>query len=303
MNAPIVLFVYNRPEHALTLLKSLESNKLSKKSILYIYADGPKSDAVKEQLEKINETRRIVKLKKWCSKVTIIERKKNMGLANSVIAGVTEVINKHGTVIVLEDDLILSKNFLKYMNNALDIFEKKKKVMQISGYLFPVVLENRDDALFLPFTTSWGWATWRRSWKLFDKEMKRLIFLEKDSRQRKKFDLNNSYPYYDMLLNQKLGRVDSWAIRFYLSVFINNGLTLYPKKTLVYNNGFDGSGVHTKYGMYQGNIDESFDVNKFPNSIAIDEKNKKKVFAYIKRQNNIYTKVFRIVFRKIFRNV
>jgi GT2 family glycosyltransferase len=215
MNAPIVLFVYNRPVHTKRTLKSLEENGLAKESELYIFSDGPKKGCTKDQLEKINTTRKVLREKKWCRKVHIIERKENIGLANSVIAGVSEIVNKFGKVIVLEDDLILSPHFLEYMNNALSRFEKNKKVMQISGYMFPVKIQSDNDAFFLPFTSSWGWATWKRAWDLFDVSGKNISLLSKNKKLQHKFDLDGSYSYYRMLKLQQKGKIDSWAIRFY----------------------------------------------------------------------------------------
>jgi len=299
MYAPIVLFVYNRPFHTRRSLKSLARNYLSKESELYIFSDGPKKDSSKEQVEKIKETRKILRERKWCGNVTIVERKENMGLANSVIAGVTEIVNRFGKVIVVEDDLLLSRNFLKYMNSALDRFEKEERVMQISGYMFPVELFTKNDALFLPFTTSWGWATWKRNWSLFDKDMRGLDILKNNSERRRNFDLNNSYPYFHRLIKQKSGKDDSWAICFYLSVFLNDGMVLYPKKTLVWNGGFDGSGIHSKVGFYQGEVDDLFEVQKFPKNTIINDTVKNKIYAFIKKQNNIFAIVSRIILGKI----
>lgn len=290
MYAPIVLFVYNRPDHTKRTLESLEKNFLSKESELYIYSDGPKKGVSKEQIEKIFETRKMAKERRWCGGVHIIERKENMGLANSVIAGVTEIINKFGRIIVLEDDLLLSKYFLKYMNDALNRYENEDCVMQISGYMFPVEIYTKYDALFLPFTNSWGWATWRRSWNLLDRDSKGLDILRKSPIMRKRFDLDNSYPFFKMLLNQKAGRVDSWGIRFYLSVFLNNGLVLYPKKSLVINNGFDRSGTHGIFGILQAKIDDNFKIKKY-DKIEINEKIQKTVYLYLKKQNNLVTKL------------
>jgi hypothetical protein len=298
MHAPIVLFVYNRPNHTRKTLESLEENLLSKESDLYIYSDGPKKDASKEEVEKIKKTRDIIRQRKWCEKVTIIEKKENMGLANSITTGVTEIVNKYGKIIVLEDDLILSTHFLEYMNNALDRYKIDDRVMQISGHMFPAEIHIEEDALFLPFTSSWGWATWKRSWKLFDWDSKGLDILRENPLMRKRFNLDNSYPFYDMLLKQKSGRVDSWAIKFYLIVFLNNGLVLYPKKTLVWNGGFDKDAVHTKIGMLQSKIDDTFKILEFPKQIAIDKDGESKIFSFIKRQNNIFARAFRVIFRK-----
>lgn len=298
MLAPIVLFVYNRPWHTRKTLESLEANDLSKESELFIYADGPKENATSEQLEKIKETRSLIREKNWCGKINIIEREKNMGLANSVITGVSEIINKFGKVIVLEDDLLLSKNFLRYMNDALNLYEKNDKVMQVSGYMFPVEISVKEDAFFLPFTTSWGWGTWKRVWDKFDETGGGFEILKKDRDLRRKFNLDSSYPYFKMLKFQQKGKVDSWAIRFYLSVFLKNGLTLYPKKTLVNNIGFDGSGVHCESSVNQSVIDYSFIVNSFPDSFKVNEKIKNNFFCFIKKQNNFLKRLSQVIIER-----
>jgi GR25 family glycosyltransferase involved in LPS biosynthesis len=167
-----------------------------------------------------------------------------MGLANSIVTGITKLCQSFGRVIVLEDDLLLSSNFLRYMNAALEKYKHVEQVMQISGYMFPVKLNFSTDAIFLPFITSWGWATWQRAWKHFDPQMSEYSRLKTDRALRYKFDLNSSYPYFKMLEAQIKGKVDSWAIRWYLSTFMQEGLTLYPVHSLVKNIGFDGSGTN-----------------------------------------------------------
>jgi hypothetical protein len=174
----------------------------------------------------------------------LIERPTNWGLARSVIAGVSEVCESHGRVIVLEDDLVVSRYFLDYMNDALNRYESEERVMQISAHMFPVPPAGKSDAAFLPMTTSWGWATWQRAWKIFDPHMRGFNQLAADPRMRKAFDLDGSYPYFRMLQAQRDGGVDSWAIRWWLTVFIEGATSLFPAQSLVQNIGFDGSGTH-----------------------------------------------------------
>jgi len=264
MLAPIVLFVYNRPWHTRKTLESLAVNNLSDESELFIFADGPKENASSEQIEKIIETRKIIRERKWCYKVNIIEREHNGGLANSVITGVTEIVNKFEKIIVLEDDLILSGNFLKYMNDALDRFKNEERVMQISGYSYPLNISYKNDAFFLPFISSWGWATWKRSWKYFSEDLSGADIFKKNKELRKKFDLNNSYPFFHMLESKIKKRIDSWAISFYFNVFMNDGLVLYPIKSMVVNCGMDKSGTNCKFNCKQEIIDDNFEVKKFP---------------------------------------
>jgi hypothetical protein len=149
-------FAYKRPEHTRKSLESLAKNHGAESSELFVFCDGIKKP---EDSEAIQQVRDVVRGQQWCGQVHIIEREQNMGLAKSVIHGVTDLCSKYGKVIVLEDDLVLSLFFLEYMNQALDLYETESKVIQVSGYIFPVKLASDNDAIFLPFTTSWGWAT------------------------------------------------------------------------------------------------------------------------------------------------
>ena len=298
MLAPIVLFVYNRPEHTRKTLESLEKNDLAKESELFIFADGPKENTTEKQLEKITKTRKIIREKNWCGKISIIEREINLGLDSSVTKGITSVIEKFGKVIVLEDDFILSKNFLKYMNSALDKFENNNSVMQISGYMFPVEIPEKFDTFFLPFTNSWGWATWKRAWDFFDESANGLKILEKDKELRKKFNLNNSCNYYRMALKQKEKGNYTWDILFYLSVFMKKGIVLYPRKTMVINGGLDWSGTHCKLEIKQGNIDNNFIVNKFDN-LFLDTQSQDKIYRFLNKQNNLAVRIFNTFISKI----
>jgi hypothetical protein len=294
MPTPIVLFVYNRPWHTRKTLESLETNNLSKESELFIFADGPKENATQKQLEKIKETRNLIREKKWCGKVSIIERDKNMGLANSVITGVTEIINKFGKIIVLEDDLVLSKNFLRYMNESLEKYKDNEKIMQIAGYMYPIDIKIEEDAFFLSLISSWGWGTWKRVWDKFDESKNGFALLKKNAILQKKFDLGGSYPYFKMLKNQVRKNIDSWAIQFYLVVFMEEGLTLFPKKTLVNNIGMDGSGVHCKVKIAQSDIDNLFEINYYPSEVNASLLVQSELQLFLKKQMNIFRRIFRL---------
>jgi hypothetical protein len=295
MLAPVVLFAWNRPAHTRKTLESLERNYLSKESELFVFVDGPRGNFSKEQIEKINETKRIIREKQWCGMVHVAEKEKNVGLANSIIAGVTDVINKFGKVIVLEDDLFLSKNFLQYMNEALDRFEKEEKVMQISGYMHPINISLAADCFFLPTINSWGWGTWKRVWDNFDVEANGFATLKKNKELRKRFNLSGAYPFYKMLRSQVENGVDSWAIRFYLSVFMQDGLTLYPKYTLVKNIGMDGSGIHCRVESEQNDVNDFFKIRNYPTKIEISPVAKKKLEIFLKKQMNAIRRVFRFI--------
>lgn len=277
--APIAFFAYKRPEHTRQSLESLAKNHSAESSELFIFCDGSKKSEDNEVVQKV---RQIVKSQKWCGQVHIIEREQNIGLAKSIIHGVTELCSKYGRVIVLEDDLILSPFFLEYMNKALELYEKKSSVIQISGHMFPAKLTSVNDAVFLPFTTSWGWATWERAWKHFDAEMSGYILLKNNRKLKYKFNLDDSYPYFEMLEQQINGHIDSWAIRWYLSTFTINGITLYPIYTLVKNIGFDGSGTHCGVSLNLGNEIYQDRILSMPINVQSDSKAANIIFAYLR---------------------
>jgi len=243
--APIALFVYKRPLHTQKTLAALKANHWAKYSDLYIFADGPKNSFSDKDHEQLSKTRKLIKNIKGFKKVTIKESRVNKGLATSVITGVTQLIDEYGSVIVIEDDLITGKGFIQYMNNALNLYKNQEEVISIHGYNLPIKVRNLTDTFFLKGADCWGWATWKRGWELYNPDTPFLIDQLVAKNMQASFNLNNSYPYMNMLKDQVDGKIDSWAINWYASAFLNNKLTLYPKKSLVTNIGLDGSGTHS----------------------------------------------------------
>lgn len=240
--SPIALFIYKRPEHTIRTLKSLMKCAEYEDSPLYIYCDGAKDNENQELVEKT----RLVAKELVGDKAIFIESKVNKGLANSIILGVTQITNKFGKVIVLEDDLTVSPYFLTYMNSALDAYEHEQSVMQVSGFIFPTsAFSHRTKAMFFPFTVSWGWATWKRAWDKFDSETLGWEELQTNKEMRKRFNLDGYYDYAETLNLQKMGKVDSWAVRWYWSVFSHQGYAVFPPISYVDNTGVDGSGTHS----------------------------------------------------------
>lgn len=244
--APLVLFVYNRLDHTTQTIKALQKNKLADESELFIYSDAAKHEA---DAKKVDEIRKYINSIKGFKKINIILREDNFGLAKSIIDGVTDIVNRYGKIIVLEDDLVTSPFFLQFMNNALDTYEKNTDIASVSAYMFPVSFP-KNEFYFLPFISSWGWATWKDSWKLFEKDGKKLLNEIKQENRLQAFNLDNSYPYTKMLKNQIKGKNNSWAIRWNASLFINQKLSLWPSTSLVENIGFDGSGTHCNINYY-----------------------------------------------------
>jgi hypothetical protein len=266
-SAPIALFVYNRPGHTRQTIEALQRNTIASNSDLVIFSDAPRNSAAVPAVEAVRD---YVSRVDGFRSVTVDRRAGNFGLANSIIDGVTRLSEQYGRVIVLEDDLVTSPHFIEYMNAALDRYDSDDRVMQIAGHMFPVSLELDDDALFLPFISSWGWATWQRAWRHFDRLAGGYERLRGDAVLRREFDLGGRYRYFRMLQAQQLGRTESWAIRWYLSVFLRQGLALYPRRTLVKNLGFDGSGVNCNVSkIAQEELRESFTVARFPQLIDV----------------------------------
>lgn len=240
--APILLFVYNRPSHTRKVLSALEEANLAAESTLYIFSDGAKDTL---NIDLVNQVRAIIS-EPWLFKnIKIIERNKNFGLAANIIDGVSTVIKKFGRVIVLEDDLEISKYGLEYFNDALTTYQFEEKVMEISGYMYPVkdtsILE---ESYFFRVANSWGWATWARAWNHFESDIAKLTenFTKEDI---KRFTIDNTENFWKQVQQFKAGKINSWAIRWYLSIFNKGGLVLYPRESMIQNIGTDGSGTHS----------------------------------------------------------
>jgi len=244
--APIALFIYKRPEHARRTIASLKACPGFAESPLYVFADGARTRA---DLPAVQATRAAAR-ELLGPRAVFVERDQNLGLANSIIAGTTELCRRHGRVVVVEDDLVVAPQFLPFLNEGLDAYEDQPGVMQVAGHMFAVPsLADTQEALLLPMTTSWGWATWKRAWDLFDPDATGWRERLNADVEIKRFNLDGSYDYYRMLKRQMSGDIDSWAIRWHYTVFANDGLTLFPPRTLVVNAGLDGSGTHDRLAM------------------------------------------------------
>lgn len=241
--APITLFVYKRPWHTKKTVEALSNNALAENSELYIFSDGPKNDLDRKSVDKV---RAYLKTIKGFKKVEITERSRNMGLADSIVGGITETVNKFGKVIVLEDDIVTSKGFLKYMNNALDLYKNEKRVMHVSGYMFPVK-EKLPDTFFYNTASCWGWGTWKRAWDKFNPDSTFLVTQIDSLKLKSRFNVENSYNFYNQLKQNAQGKLKTWAVKWYASIFLNNGYVLHPYPSLTNNIGHDGSGSNCGY--------------------------------------------------------
>lgn len=238
--APIILFVYNRLAHTQQVIAALKENMLSAESELYIYSDAAKNA---DAIPLVNALRSYLTTITGFKSVHICLRETNLGVDENTILGVTEVINKHGKAIVLEDDLVTSPWFLKFMNEALDFYENKDEVASIHGYVYPIA-QGLKEVFFIKGADCWGWATWKRAWNLFEHDGAKLLEKILTQGLQKEFDFDNTYPYVKALEQQATGNTTHWDIRWYASMFIAEKLTLYPGQSLVKNIGHDASGTH-----------------------------------------------------------
>jgi len=238
--APITLFVYNRQWHAQETVEALQENELSKESDLFIFSDGPKNDKEKENVNKVRE---YIKTIDGFKSINIILREKNLGLAKSIITGVTEIIDRYGKIIVMEDDLVSSPYFIKFMNDALEFYEREEKVVSIHGYIYPVKTKNLR-SFFIKGSDCLGWATWKRGWDMFEQDGRKLLRELKARRLTREFDINGAYPYTRMLEGQVKGNIESWAVLWYASTFLKDRLTLYPGRSFIRHIGNDNSGTN-----------------------------------------------------------
>ena len=239
--APIILFTYNRLEETKQTILALQKNNLAKDSELYVFSDGSKN---KEGKKKVEELRLYLQQITGFKKIVIFKSPINQGLANSVIEGVTKILEEFGKVIVLEDDLITSPNFLNFMNQALEFYEFDKKIKSVNG--FSLDIKSKIDSVYFqtrPFP--WGWATWKDRWnqQIFDK--KRISDeLETDKLILKKFNKKCGDDMSKMLLDSLNEINDSWYVRWTYSHFINNKISVYPSRSFIENIGFSADSTH-----------------------------------------------------------
>jgi hypothetical protein len=254
MNAPIILFAYDRLAHTRQTVEALLRNIGVRNHDLFIYSDAPRTLSSESAVSAVRD---YLKTIAGFRSITIRYRKHNYGLAKSIIDGVTEVLMFHEQVIVMEDDLITSPYFLNYMNDGLKYYANNDEVISIHGYVYPIK-QNLKEPFFLRGADCWGWATWRRGWALFNSDGQALLDGLTNRNLTNEFDFNGSFPFTEMLKSQVKGDNDSWAIRWYASAFLADKLTLYPNRSLVHNIGNDKSGTHSdNTAQYNSNLSES----------------------------------------------
>lgn len=247
MSAPVAVFVYNRPIHTMKTIEALSRNIGAKDTEVFIFSDFAKNEAALDKVRAVREYINSEEVSTYFKSLNIIHAENNLGLANSIINGVTDLINSYNRIIVLEDDLVTSTDFLSYMNEALNYYEENKKVWSISGYTFKINYpSNYKSDIYLSYRgCSWGWATWKNRWEEVDWQVSDYHTFKNDKKSRKEFNRGGRDLSF-MLDKQMEGKKDSWAIRWCYSQFKHDLLTVYPRISRVRNIGLDGSGTHSK---------------------------------------------------------
>jgi len=284
--APIALFVYNRPEHTRRTLNNMQKNLLADESRLFIFSDGAKTAADESKVEQV---RQLIKDVTGFKSVKIISSKQNLGLANSIIKGVTKLVNEYGKVIVFEDDLLSSPHTLQFFNDGLTRYINEDKVMHIGAYMFDLRDQTLPETFFYRIATSWGWATWARAWKDFEPDIDKLI-AQFDRPNISRFSIDGTGNFWKQMLEFKTGKNNSWAIRWYASIFLKGGLTLNPSHSLVQNIGHDGTGVHSNIeDIYQVKIAKK-EVKEFPDEIKENEQAHIAIRDFLKNRKGTFVK-------------
>ena len=294
--SPILLFVYNRPAHTRRCIESLSRNSLAVESELFIYADGAKDQTVADEVE---EVRQYIRSVQGFKKVILIERNENWGLAKNIIDGVSTQVKKYGKVIVLEDDLVVAPHFLRFMNDALETYQDEPKVGHIQACDFTQDA-SLPDTFLIKWTGSWGWATWERAWKHFNPNGKELLQELEARKLTYTFDFNGKYGFTRMLRRQIEGKNNSWAIRWNASLFLKDILSLNVGRSLVQNEGFDGSGTNCGGGgLYASHLHlEPLPVHKI--SPVKENQNARQAFIrYYGRTNSFWAKAIRRIKRTL----
>jgi hypothetical protein len=297
--APIALFVYNRPEHTRRTIKFLKQNLLAEQSRLFIFSDAAKNQSSQTLVEQVRE---IIKSVDGFLEVQIIERKSNMGLADSIIDGVSRLVKEYGKVIVFEDDLISSSYTLQYFNDALNRYQNEDKVMHVGAYMYALNDESLPETFFYRAATSWGWATWDRAWINFEPDIDQLIS-QFNTEKKHQFSIEGAMNFWKQIQEFKSGKNNSWAIRWYASIFLKGGLTLNPSQSLINNIGHDGTGIHSGLNDIYNVIINPQPIHFFPEKIKEDQQSYLAIKEFLKnRKGSFWQRILRFAKQKINRS-
>lgn len=246
--SPVVIFCYQRFRKTRLLIESLLNNNESKKTILYIFSDGYKNTLDKHNVLRV---RKYISTLKGFKKIIIIKRENNLGLSTNIIFGANYIFKIHSSAIFLEDDLVVSKYFLKFMNQALTFYAANKKVWHISGWNYNIpnkkkLSANECDAFLWRVMNCWGWGTWRDRWRFFIKNPKKIIKTW-DKKKISRFNLDNHYNFFTQIIRNYENKINTWAVFWYATIFNHKGLCLNPNISLVKNNGLDKFSTHSNF--------------------------------------------------------
>ncbi len=291
MLAPIVIFAFNRPDALVRTLDALKKNPLFAESTTYIFIDGPRNDTDKE---KINEVRKIAET----ATPNVVCAEKNKGVSVSIIQGFSQIVNKHGVAINIEDDVCPSPGFLTYMNRALEKYRDDERVFSISGYGLKIKKpkDYRGDVYLSVRSSSWGWATWADRWNTVDWDVKDFKLIESDRRMQKAFNRGGS-DMYGMLCNYMNGKIDSWAIRFNFSQFLQEKYSVIPFLSLANNHGFGDNATNCKqkYSRFKVECNNSLDEIVLPDTLEVNNGIIKQLQHYHSIPIRIYSKIRKIL--------
>lgn len=291
--APVALFAYNRPLHLKRTIESLQVNREAAKTDLHVFADGSRNDSDKVAVEAVRQYIRTIT---GFRSINVVEREYNFGLAKSIILGVSNICELAGRVIVLEDDLVVAPYFLKYMNDGLERYAKDERVASILGFSLPLAAI-LPETYFVRGSDCYGWATWKRAWDLFEEDGQKLLDELKHKKLSEVLDMHGALDFTQMLKDQIDGNNNSWAIRWHVSMFLRNMLTLTPNKSLVINIGTDSSGTNFGHETFLNTSLTNQPV--IVGSISVEENQA----AYIatERYYRAYKSLFSRLRRKFFR--
>ena len=252
MSIPVVLTAYNRPDALRRSLAALAAADLASETDLFICIDGPRDEA---DAEKVAAVREVARSARGFRHLDVFRNDRNQGLGPSVIKGVGRILDFSEAVIVLEDDLVVSQGFLRYMNQALQRYAGDDRVFSVCGYTNRVDVPEgyAADAYFAPRSSSWGWGTWRDRWQSVDWNPSPAS-LQKNACS---FNRWGGSDCVKMLRDWMEGRNRSWAIRFCYSQFLQGKTALFPVRSLVDPSaGFEGDGTNCRrYSRFKFDFD------------------------------------------------
>ncbi len=293
--APIIYICYNRLNHIKKSINSIKKNKLSKKTKIIIFSDGPKNH---------REIKKIIQIRRYLKKITgfkskkMFFRKKNFGTKKNVVMAINQVFKKSDRAIIIEDDLIVSQSFLHYMNFCLKNFRHNKQIWHINGWSYPFMKYSDNDINYMTSMNCWGWGTWRDRWSKLNMNENKFIssFSKKDIHR---LNIYSSTEHWSQIIRNKNKTLSSWAIYWHASIFSQNGICVYPRFSLVKNIGFDGSGRMSSVHKYKSTIKQSFKNIRMNNNFGKDWNLINEEFKYYMRKKGILSKLL-VYFKKIY---